>query len=850
MSKRVFISYSHKDEAHREDLEEHLTMLKREGIIEVWHDRKITAGSEWKNAIDENLDSAQITIFLISPSFLASDYCHDIELKRALERHESGLTKIISIIVRACNWQSAGFSKFQALPKDAKPVTLWTDRDSAWLDAVLGLKNNILETIEEEKKSLKLISSENEANTVVSPKQAAWLDDTEIVLTHRKVDKVKLGDIYVYPDIELESENRKKIEIEIVDSEKHLKKTGHFLVLAEEQSGKTSLLKRLFSTLALEGKLPVYLDCESINKSDLEKVLEKQLSEQYINLTLDQFLTFPEKVILLDNLDRIGLNNKHRNIFISLASEKFDYIISTCHSAFNYISSEIPALSSFESCELLGLGNFKREEIIKKWISLGIEESIDESALYSKCDDLKAQLNSIIKKNIVPPKPIYVLMIMQMFEAYAQQNIELTSYGHCYQQLIYQSLEKAKINGKDYEKYLNVLTELAWCIFVNGGNLNSLEIDTFFDDYGKLYLSVNKEEILRKLISHSILTEKQGKIGFKYPYIYYFFAGKKFAEGYTEIELVQNKLESLLADLHREDYANILIFITHHTKDSWVLKKIKSVLSELFKDHSKATLTKEQLSFMDDFMKLIPDLVLEQREIQQERDDQNRALDKIERCENEEGIENPPDILANINKSFKGMEIAGQIIRNRHATMTRTALYDLASSGTATGLRFLDYFIKISDSSKNEIIKFIGQVLAQHPDLTNRQVQEHAEATYLHLTYGVINGVIRKIAYSIGSKEAQEVYKALEDAEDTPAYTLINQAVELQFKRVLNISSIEKTTERLKNSPVCLRILKEMIIQHIYMFPVEYKQKQQLSELLDISVQGQRFMDRKKLGKG
>jgi len=270
----------------------------------------------------------------------------------------------------------------------------------------------------------------------------------------------------------------------------------------------------------------------------------------------------------------------------------------------------------------------------------------------------------------------------------------------------------------------------------------------------------------------------------------------------------------LLADLHREDYANILIFITHHTKDSWVLKKIKSVLSELFKDHSKATLTKEQLSFMDDFMKLIPDLVLEQREIQQERDDQNRALDKIERCENEEGIENPPDILANINKSFKGMEIAGQIIRNRHATMTRTALYGLASSGTATGLRFLDYFIKISDSSKNEIIKFIGQVLAQHPDLTNRQVQEHAEATYLHLTYGVINGVIRKIAYSIGSKEAQEVYKALEDAEDTPAYTLINQAVELQFKRVLNISSIEKTTERLKNSPVCLRILKEMILQH------------------------------------
>jgi len=212
------------------------------------------------------------------------------------------------------------------------------------------------------------------------------------------VDKVKLGDIYVYPDIELESENKKKIEIEIVDSEKHLGQPGHFLILAEEQSGKTSLLKRLFAKLALEGKLPIYLDCENINKSDLERVLERQISEQYSNLTIEQFLAFPENVILLDNLDRIGLNNRHRNIFISLISERFGYIIATCHSAFSYISSEIPALSTFKSCELLGLGNFKREEIIKKWISLGVEESIDESSLYSKCDDLKIQLNSIIKK--------------------------------------------------------------------------------------------------------------------------------------------------------------------------------------------------------------------------------------------------------------------------------------------------------------------------------------------------------------------------------------------------------------------------------------------------------------------
>ncbi|MDU9408071.1 toll/interleukin-1 receptor domain-containing protein [Pseudomonas sp. zfem001] len=856
MSKKVFISYSHKDEVYREELEEHLSMLRREGEVSVWHDRKITAGDEWKNEIDSNLESAQIVILLISSSFLASDYCHDVELGKAMAMHEEGLATIVAIIIRACDWKRAGFSKYQAVPKDANPVALWADKDSAWLDVVTRLRELISKFKAKEELSQQITLIEESTEISISKFQEQWIEDTEIVLTHRKVDKVRLSDIYVYPDVELDYQPKNKIEIEIVESGKHLKERGLHLVLGEEQQGKTSLLKMLFKEFALEGKLPLYLDAESVSKTDPAKSLEKEVELQYEGLTLEGFKAHPERILLLDNLDRIGLNNKHRNLFVEQVAEQFDWVIATCHSAFNYISAEVPALSGFISSDLLGFGNLKREEVIRKWISLGVEESIQESTLYSRCDELKNQLNSVIKKNIVPPKPIYVLMIMQMFEAYAQQNIDLTSYGHCYQQLIYQSFEKAKINGKDYERYLNVLTEISWRMFLTGGGLNSAQVDGFFEEYGELYLSVDKEETLDKLLAHSILTIKQGRISFKYPYIYYFFVGKKFAEGFSDSQLVQDKVDVLLSELHREDYANILIFITHHTKDSWVLNKIKHVLSELFGGNEKATLTKDQLSFMDEFMKKIPELILEQREIQQERDAENRALDEIERTDAEleadssETNLNPPDTLANINKSFKGMEIAGQIIRNRHATMTRTALYDLASSGTATGLRFLDYFIKISDSSKKELIKYIAKVLYENPSLSDREVQEHAESTYLHITYGVINGVVRKIAYSIGSKEAYEVYEALENDENTPAYTLINQAVELKFKRVLNIGSIQKTTEKLKNSPVCLRILKELIVQHIYMFPVEYKEKQQLSELLGISVQGQRYMDQKKRGKG
>ena len=139
----VFFSYSHKDEGLRKRLEEHLSVLRRQGVISGWHDRMIGAGQEWKGEIDRRLESAQIILLLISPSFLASDYCYDIEMKRAVERHERGEATVIPIILRPCDWQGAPFGKLQGLPKDVKPVTSWKQRDEAFKDVTEGIRRAI-----------------------------------------------------------------------------------------------------------------------------------------------------------------------------------------------------------------------------------------------------------------------------------------------------------------------------------------------------------------------------------------------------------------------------------------------------------------------------------------------------------------------------------------------------------------------------------------------------------------------------------------------------------------------------------------------------------------------------------
>ncbi len=136
----LFLSYSHKDEAVRVELEVHLAMLKRQGVIDAWHDRRIAAGDEWDHVIKENLETADIILLLVSPYFLASNYCYDIEVKRALERHEAGSARVVPVVVDPCDWQNAPFAKLATLPRDGKPISKYPNQHDAYLEVVQAIR--------------------------------------------------------------------------------------------------------------------------------------------------------------------------------------------------------------------------------------------------------------------------------------------------------------------------------------------------------------------------------------------------------------------------------------------------------------------------------------------------------------------------------------------------------------------------------------------------------------------------------------------------------------------------------------------------------------------------------------
>lgn len=145
---KVFFSYSSEDHSFLEELKKRLIPLQREGLInEIWYDRNISAGKERQKELDEHLNSSHIILLLVSPDFIASDYCYGKEATKAIERHDRGEAIVIPVILRPSSWKNTRFGKFQVLPRNGKPLNdaSWKPRDKAFIEVVEGIRDAIQE---------------------------------------------------------------------------------------------------------------------------------------------------------------------------------------------------------------------------------------------------------------------------------------------------------------------------------------------------------------------------------------------------------------------------------------------------------------------------------------------------------------------------------------------------------------------------------------------------------------------------------------------------------------------------------------------------------------------------------
>jgi len=138
---RIFISYSKHDNDHKNTLIKHLAGLRNNMVT--WNDRDLLAGEDWDERIKQELQQADIVLYLVSHHSMATDYIQNVELPLIETRCNDGECKLVPIIVDFCLWEDLDFAKYNALPEKGDPVTNtkhWINENQAWVEVIKGIK--------------------------------------------------------------------------------------------------------------------------------------------------------------------------------------------------------------------------------------------------------------------------------------------------------------------------------------------------------------------------------------------------------------------------------------------------------------------------------------------------------------------------------------------------------------------------------------------------------------------------------------------------------------------------------------------------------------------------------------
>ena len=316
----VFYAYAHEDEPLREQLENHLRLLSRQGLISEWHDHQILPGAVWAQEIDAHLNSASIILLLISSNFLASDYCYGVEMQRALERHSRGEARVIPIFLRPVDWESAPFAHLQGLPRNGKPVTEWNNQDAAFRNIARELRR----TLDQIGTIAHSASTEKDNRAfLLKEVRTRWIEGVLLNSLHHEV-LIQLG-LHEHPSAvanpwSLMVRETNLPERPLADGtrihEVYDRADGQVLILGEPGAGKTNLLLQLARKLLTRAsedeshRMPVIFNLSSwsINHLPLAEWLIEELHERYHipPMIAQSWITYEQIIPLLDGLDEVA----------------------------------------------------------------------------------------------------------------------------------------------------------------------------------------------------------------------------------------------------------------------------------------------------------------------------------------------------------------------------------------------------------------------------------------------------------------------------------------------------------------------------------------------------------------
>jgi hypothetical protein len=713
-------------------------------------------------------------------------------------------------------------------------------------------------------------NSESAEALQLKPEFSNFLNDIEAVFAHSIIDTINLEHLYLAPDLKnLNQKQGKSYSVTNLDDISNAIDVEGFkyILIGNDTSGKTANTKYLFSKYFQLGLTPVLIKGSEINNNirvdALKKLIENKSEEQYTNrLKIDED-NKNSFVIIIDDFHK---TTKGKNKYWTTLTNNLEAI---CPNIIATGSSLMPLetlnghdpFKNFDLFSILEFGPKLRYEITEKWYTLGTDQKFqDQNDIRRKIDSALSHIKTIIGKGYIPSHPFYLLSILQSIESGNTQNQNYSVHGFYYEHLINECFNKAVKDRKEIGLFYNYLTHLCFHLFeLRTPELTKEEFAEYHELYCAKYdLSYNSESILKTLDSAKLIVVND-TIHIKEKYIYYFFVAKFISNNISKDD-TKKLVSKMSLRIFNDEYASIIMFVTHLSKDEFIIQEIISNANAIFPNTKECQL-QEDIAAINELIESIPDQVIELMDVDKNRESAVAEEDENERLENE--VENETadyselgleddisdiDVYARITRAFKTIDLLGQISKKYWGELDGDQKLELVNTTYNLGLRTLGFYLDLLQQNKDHIIDYVKELIAEKHIKDNFSLKENIEDTardfIFRMSFLSSFGLTKRVSNSIGYDKLQNSFEKALDNNPVNSVRLIDLAIKLSFSSIKSqVDTIKDYEEAMSKNKLSFMVLRNLAIDHLHMFDTDYKTRSRLCQILKISEKEQLVID-------
>jgi Calcineurin-like phosphoesterase len=690
-----------------------------------------------------------------------------------------------------------------------------------------------------------------------------FLNDIAMPIRHGTVGEVGLRDIFVWPDLEVVSydstervaEFRRK-SILGKDLPHHLLLPGTILISGEEKAGKTALAKMLILEAKTNGIIPVYLTGHKSmrDRVSLVAALQAALTTQYTDEAIQRFeqLDLGGKLIIVDDVHSIS--SRYKTFADDLSRLAARVVLLAGDAALEVLLAGSFALT-LTHYKIKPFGHLNRNVLVENWLTLKTVE--DPPALARRLHQNIKRIDDLLGRGYVPAYPIFVITMLSVSESSLPLDTRASTFAYYYEVLIKTELLASRTSYTDM--YIGFLSFLAYDM--NYQHRDSISLSEFWaisERYKTAKdLRFDTQRMLDQLVSRRMLSSFNDNIAFRYDFVKLYFVAH-YISANSHKKDIREFVSKLSHELSTQSNADILLFVAHVSSDPFVIDCLKEALDNTL-GSSRPIDIQRDIPVID--YSQIADIAYTEQPALQGRRTHSQELDVAEAnlaAAKEEALASSAAVvhldenamyqgekaeqddamfllLNSITAAFRNIEILGQIIKNYPGQLDAEIKFDIAKRAIDAGLRtlrmILDFMYENRQPIADDLIAWYRQ---KSPKFDQESAREIVERTMGGLTYLACFGTVKRVALAIGSHELDPTYERIVTENDTTAVKLIHAGILLDCAPVTPENTIVRYQKAISKQPLAETILRQLVLEHFYLFEVDRQTKQRICRMLGI----------------